>query len=238
MSKKNDLCLVMPCYRSKKKVLNVIKKIDFNLVSHLIVIDDGCPQKTGLFIEKNFKSKKISIFISNKNQGVGAATIKGIKIALKKGYKFIGKIDSDGQHNPKDLKKFIYKIKKEKTEFCKAFRVLNFSRKKKMPYVRFFGNFFLTLIFRIVSGKFYVKDVTNGYLIFSARVIKSIDLNNLKKNYFFEQDLLTNVLSQNFKISQIEIDTVYNNENSNLKPLNTIIPFIIYYLRILRKNIF
>ena len=106
-----------------------------------------------------------------------------------------------------------------------------------MPYVRLFGNFFLTLIFRIISGRFYVKDVTNGYLIFSASVIKSINLNNLKKNYFFEQDLLTNVLSQNFKISQVKINTIYNNENSNLKPLNTIIPFIIYYLKILKKNI-
>lgn len=235
----NKFCVVIPCYKVKNEILTVLKKINFKFVKHVIVVDDFCPQKSGIKAKKKFNNKKkFSYILLKENLGVGGATIIGIKKAIKKKYKYIVKIDGDGQHDNRMIENF-YKafISKKYINCCKGYRELNIRKLKGMPFIRFIGNIFMTIIFRLVSGRFNIRDVSNGLIAFESKIIKKINLNKIKKNFFFEQDLLFKLLEIKAEIFQIKTNIIYRNEISNLKPLAVIFPFLIYYLQILLNKL-
>ena len=37
---KKNICVIIPCYKVKSKIYNVVKKINFKIVDHVIVVDD------------------------------------------------------------------------------------------------------------------------------------------------------------------------------------------------------
>ena len=47
--------IIIPCYNVKNKILSVIKKINLNKVYKVIIVDDFCPHKTGIFVKKKTK---------------------------------------------------------------------------------------------------------------------------------------------------------------------------------------
>mgnify|MGYP001281524836 CR=1 FL=1 len=128
---------------------------------------------------------KISYIFLKKNLGVGGATIAGFNAAIRKNYKYVIKLDGDGQHDPKILKTFIKKLRIEKFNCCKGYRKLNLFNLQGMPLVRFLGNVSLTTISRIISGNFELKDITNGLIGIETKILKKIDLKRIKNNFFF-----------------------------------------------------
>jgi hypothetical protein len=107
-----------------------------------------------------------------------------------------------------------------------------------MPLIRLLGNIIMTIIFKIISNRYYIKDVTNGLIGFNSKILKKIKLNSIKKNFFFEQDLLFNFVNYNAKIYQVKTKTIYGDEKSNLKPLAVIFPFLTYYFQQIIKKLF
>ena len=162
----------------------------------------------------------------------------GFNAAIKKNFKYVVKLDGDGQHDPKNLKVIAKNLELDKFNCCKGYRELNLFNLKGMPLVRFLGNICLTLISRIISGNFQLKDVTNGLIGIETEILKKINLKKIKKNFFFEQDLLFQLVMKKAKISQVKIKIIYENEKSNLKPVKTILPFIIFHLENLIYRIF
>lgn len=72
--------------------------------------------------------------------------------------------------------------------------------------------------------------------------LKSYKLNfnfkTLKKNYFFEQDLIFRVSRKKIKIHQIKAEVIYNDQISSLNALKSIKPFFIYHTQNLLKKHF
>ena len=56
-STKQQIAVVIPCYREKDQILEVLTKID-SAISHIIVVDDGCPDKTGEFVHNNYNDSR------------------------------------------------------------------------------------------------------------------------------------------------------------------------------------
>ena len=205
MSKKK-VCIVLPCYRVKHKIYSVYKKLIYEKIDCLIFVDDNCPEKSVKFLESNIRRNKKTQFIFLKsNLGVGGATLKGFRSAYNQGYDIIIKFDSDDQHKIFDLIKIIKKLKDPKVDFCKGYRNLNLksSFKRGMPLIRIFGANALTFISKFTTNNFNLKDVTNGLFGMKSRVLKEINLKNLKLNYFFEQDLIFRISLKKISILKL-----------------------------------
>ena len=54
MNNKYNIFAVIPCFNVKNKITNVIKKTQ-KYVDKIIVVDDKCPQNSGLYVKKKFK---------------------------------------------------------------------------------------------------------------------------------------------------------------------------------------
>ena len=237
---KKKICVVIPCYNVKKKILSVINSRFLKKVDKIIIVDDRCPQNTGIFLKKKLrKNKKIKIILHKKNLGVGGATLTGINYAIKKNFFMIVKIDGDGQHNLSVISKFKNEIFYKNIDLCKGYRKLSLKdyKKNKMPLIRLIGAKVLTIITRINSGKFDLEDPCHGLIGFSKRILKKINLDKIQKNYFFEQDIILNVIKQKGKVKQFRNEVIYGNESSKLNPIMSILPFIYYHVIHLIKKV-
>ena len=229
MKLREKICIVIPCFKVGKEILNVIKNIDFNLVDKVFVIDDACPEKSGLIVKKA-KYKKVKVIFLKKNLGVGGATMAGFKIALKLKHNIIFKLDGDGQHDPNDIVKFLKYFQNKKINFCKGTR---FYRKKdiaKIPKLRLIGNIILTSISRITCSNSEITDVVNGFLCIRDTLLKKLELEKISNDFFFEEDLLFNISLFEKSIKEVQIKTIYNNKSS-LSPIKTILPFLFKHFK-------
>ena len=236
---KNKVCIILPCFRVKHKIYTVYKKLISQKIDCLIFVDDNCPQKSVKYLKSRVSTNnKVQFIFLRKNLGVGGATLKGFKSAFDQGYDLILKFDSDNQHKIIDLTKIIKKLKKPEVYFCKGYRNLTLkdSFKRKMPLIRTLGASALTVISRITTSNYDLKDVTNGLFGMKSEVLRNVNLKNIKQNYFFEQDLIFRISLKKIKIHQINSEVIYDNETSSLKILKTIIPFLFYHFQNILKR--
>ena len=233
-------CVIIPCYNVKNKILSVLMNKNLLKIDKIIIVDDCCPEKTGIFLRNKLKLlTKYKIIFNRTNQGVGGATIAGFKYALKNKFDIVIKVDGDDQHDLSILKHIIKKIIKNDFDFCKGYRDLSFKNFKKlnMPLLRFLGARSLTFLTKISSGYWKIKDPCHGVLGFDAVFLKKLKLNKIKKNYFFEQDIIINSIKLNAKVSQIKNSIYYGDESSRLNPILSILPFLYYhFLEFIKKN--
>ena len=231
---KNKVCIILPCYKVKSKIYTVYKKLVAKKFDCLIFVDDKCPEKSVSYLKSKIKkNKKIKFIFLKKNLGVGGATLKGFKLAKRQGYQILVKFDSDNQHKISDLSKIVKLLKKNEVIFCKGYRNLNFkaSFRRKMPLIRILGASSLTYISRLTTKNFNLKDVTNGLFGMKSELLNLINLKKIKKNYFFEQDLIFRICIKKIKIFQVNSEVIYANENSSLNTLGSIVPFLIYHFQ-------
>ena len=100
-----------------------------------------------------------------------------------------------------------------------------------MPIIRKIGNISLTFISRIVTGYYNLMDVTNGMIGLRVSKFSSINFALIKKDFFFEQDLIFHLSVKKFKFYHIKTPTIYEDEKSNLRPFRSIFPFAIFHLK-------
>ncbi len=234
------VCVILPCYRVKHKIYNVYTKLIKEKIDLIIFVDDFCPQKSVSYLKSKVKyKKKVQFIFLKKNFGVGGATIKGLQSAYNQGYDILIKFDADDQHKIVDLKKIIKKLKNKNVNFCKGYRNLSFkdSFNRNMPLIRILGAKSLNFLSRINTNNSELRDVTNGLFGMSSGTFKKINFRELKKDYFFEQDLIFNLSLKKIKIFQINSEVIYGDETSSLKILNSIVPFLICNLQNFFKKI-
>ena len=100
-----------------------------------------------------------------------------------------------------------------------------------MPFLRIVGANALTYISKLTTKNYDLKDVTNGLFGMKSSLLNVIDIKNIKKNYFFEQDLIFRICKKRIKIFQINSEVIYSDENSSLSALGSIIPFLTYHIQ-------
>ena len=97
----NKIAVVIPAYRVKNKISQVLNSIQ-DFVSYVIVVDDCCPEESGTFIEsQEYNSiQNLEVIFHEKNKGVGGAVVTGYKRALELGCDVVVKVDGVTRQSP------------------------------------------------------------------------------------------------------------------------------------------
>src|SRR5580704_2533494 len=94
------VCCVIPAYRAAGTIVEVVRGC-LPHASHIIVVDDGCPERSGQAARAEYRNNPaVQIIDRERNGGVGAAMKTGIEAAIELGADVIVKIDADGQMDP------------------------------------------------------------------------------------------------------------------------------------------
>ena len=215
MTDKIKIAAVIPCYKVKQHIADLIKGIGPE-VSAIYCVDDACPEGSGEYIQDTVKDKRVKVLFHEENQGVGGAVLTGFKQAEIDGNRIAVKLDGDGQMDPKLLPKFTNVIINGRADYTKGNRFYNPSHLRTMPRGRLIGNAILSFVSKFSTGYWNIFDPTNGYLALDLRLLKYMDVEKIDKRYFFETDLLFRAGLAKAKVLDIPMRALYQDEVSNL----------------------
>ena len=191
---------MFPVFRDKRTVKKMINQSLMVLKAtankyEIIIVDDGCPEKSGILAKKIAKNiKNIRIFFHKKNLGYGAALRTGLKMSK---YNCIFQIDGDAEYSVNDLKKLL----KEKKN---SDLVITYRYKKKYKTSRIVISWFYNKLLRILFGTKF-KDISTGSRLINKKLIKKLKLTS--SSPFLGAELAIKAKEQNFKVNEVGVHT-------------------------------
>ena len=200
MKKIKSISLMFPVFRDKRTVKKMINQSLMVLKAtankyEIIIVDDGCPEKSGILAKKIAKNiKNIRIFFHKKNLGYGAALRTGLKMSK---YNWIFQIDGDAEYSVNDLKKLL----KEKKN---SDLVITYRYKKKYKTSRIVISWFYNKLLRILFGTKF-KDISTGSRLINKKLIKKLKLTS--SSPFLGAELAIKAKEQNFKVNEVGVHT-------------------------------
>jgi glycosyltransferase involved in cell wall biosynthesis len=233
-----SVCVVIPCYKVKNKILDVLSRID-QTVAKIIVVDDACPEGTGRHVEKVCSDARVQVIYHQENKGVGGAMISGYREALKHTeIAVVVKLDGDGQMDPALIPKFVRPILSCSADYTKGNRFYRLEDLRCMPRVRLVGNALLSFVAKVVSGYWGLMDPTNGYTAIHRDTLMLLALDKIDERYFFESDMLFRLGTIRALVKDIPMPAIYEDEVSSLNIRNAALEFPPKYLSRLLKRLF
>ena len=206
MVKKNKkILVVLPAYNEEKVIGKVIKNIIKEGFKDILVIDDCSKDKTSIEAEK--AGAKVLRHVINR--GAGAATNTGLNYAKERDYDFVIFMDSDGQHNPKDIKKLLKYS--EKYDIVIGSRLIGDI--SNMPIHRRIANFVGSGLTWFFFGRF-VWDSQSGFKVFNRKAIENVIITF--DRYEFCSEIIGEIDRNNFSVKEVPIEVIYT-EHSKAK---------------------
>ena len=204
---KESNIILIPAYEPDDKLIKLVStlsKDDFDIV----VVDDGSGSIYKDIFNRCCEYAKVISY--EKNKGKGYALKTGLKY-IKDNYKdlyIIVTMDCDGQHTIEDAKKLINECIKDRNTLYLGKRIRN----GKIPIRSRIGNMITRFIYRITTG-IDIYDTQSGLRVFSDKLINyMIDIEGNRFEY--EMNVLLNCARDKIKIKEIEIETIYIDNNS------------------------
>jgi glycosyltransferase involved in cell wall biosynthesis len=199
MKKIESISIMFPLYKDKRTVkkmisssINLMKNMNKNF--EIIMVDDGCPEKSGFYAKKFIKKKNIKVIFHKKNLGYGAAIKTGLKNCK---YDWIFQTDGDAEYDVEDLKKLL--------KFTKySDLIITYRLKKKYKTSRIVISWIYNVILRnLFSTNF--KDISTGSRLINKKKVKNI---NLRSNSpFIGAELAIKSKYKGLRISEVGIHT-------------------------------
>ena len=221
---------VIPCYREKDRVLDVIAGLGPG-VSHIFVIDDACPDGTGSHVRAQCRDPRVSVVTHERNRGVGGATMTGYELAWQAGADIIVKVDGDGQMDPGRIPDLIAPIVRGDADYAKGNRFHDLAGLSDMPALRIVGNLFLSFASKLSSGYWDIFDPTNGFTAIHAKVARALPFAKLSPGFFFESDLLFRLNLLGAVVVDVPMEARYGGERSSLLIRKVVFEFPFKHMR-------
>lgn len=219
------ILIVIPAYNEEERIGLLLDKLSglFNL-SDVLVVDDGSEDETASI------ANDYGVFLVKQptNLGKGMALKKGFEFAIEKGYEAVITMDSDLQHNPEEIPKFIRLIEEEGGDILIGTREHDLHN---MPFMRFLVNNVTSLVASILAGE-RVHDSQSGYRLIRSKVLRDIELNTSR--FQMETEIIVKAARKGYTIKEVPIETLYFKDiHSHINPVIDTIRFVRLSLRLM-----
>lgn len=208
MLKKRTIALVVPCYNEAsrgdgdgdflKRLQRLNEEIDKDVVTHVVIVDDGSKDDTSTvvkcFIKENNLSSHFILIRMKQNQGKGKALMKGLRCASKLA-PYIAYIDADISVSASYLN--------EALDCCSNGTVVcgNRIRKGNQPLSRKFANKLAKICNKYTIG-LKSKDTQCPFKIFPSEGYLKIESNLKGYRWIFDIELLWELERRGYYIQE------------------------------------
>lgn len=151
------------------------------------------------------------------NRGRGAAVKTGYRLALQRDYDVVGVMDGDGQMDPDVLERLVDPVVEGDADYAKGNRLGSRHHCSDMSNWRLFGNVLLTLLTKVSSGLWHVRDPQNGYTAISADALSALSIDDLYDDYGFLNDVLVRMDYHDLRVIDVPIEALYADEESGIQ---------------------
>ena len=209
--KSMGICVIIPTYNNQKTVGRLVEQV-LSYSNDVIVVNDGATDETSTILD-GFKDSIYRIDYAP-NKGKGYALRMGFQKALELGYRFAITIDSDGQHFPSDIPKFLEVHKSHPDSVIMGARNLEADG---MPAKNSFANRFSNFWFRLQTG-IYMPDTQTGFRLYPLKKIENI--NFFTTRFEFEIEVIVKLAWRDVSFVSVPIQVKYdpNERVSHFRP--------------------
>lgn len=204
-SAKTDISLesiyaVLPALNESTRIEPVLVSLQMQGIKNIIVVNDGSIDNTKDVVNKY---RGIVVLDHIINLGPGAATLTGIKFAVKSGAKYVVTLDADSQHNPENILSLVNHLVENDKDLVIGSRFLQHN---DIPIVRLVYNFFGNLISFLITGV-YLSDSQSGMKAMSQKFADQLEISF--DGFEFCIEIIKQARIHNAKIGEIPIDVKY-----------------------------
>jgi len=200
--------IIIPTFNESMNIPVLIKRIFKNIPENsILVIDDGSPDGTAEIVESLQKEfSNLHILKRKEKSGLGSAYRLGFKWGLDHGFIELVEMDADMSHRVRDLSKMIEaKNSAPDTSLIIGSRWTKGGRTENWSKVRELLSRSANLYVRFMLGM-GVKDSTAGFRIYSAGILRKINLSAIKsEGYSFQIEMTRAVYENGGKIIEVPI---------------------------------
>jgi len=198
---------LIPGYNEAPRIGGVIR----TTLEHLpvVVVDDGSSDGTADVA----REAGATVVEQRPNQGKGAALRAGFRHALDAGADAILTLDADGQHDPREIPRFVEAAAATPPPDL----VIGRRNFRAMPPVRRLSNELGRIAFSWAVGE-PIPDNQSGYRLVSRRLAEAT-LASDEHGFAFEVEQITTCIRMRGTIAWVPIRTIYAGEPSHIRPI-------------------
>ncbi len=213
MKKGKKVVAVMPAYNAEKTLEKTYRDIPPGVVDEIIVVDDESQDKT----VKIAKKLGLKTFVHPKNLGYGGNQKTCYWEALKGKSDIVVMVHPDYQYDATLVPDLIKPILDGRFDIMLGSRVR--SRKETleggMPFYKYLGNRFLTILENIVLG-LNLSEYHTGFRAYTRKVLQTLPFQRFSNDFVFDQEILVSAAAAGFRIGEIPVPVRYFPEASSI----------------------
>lgn len=200
-------CVVIPVYNHHHKIEAVVQNISQQGLD-ILLVDDGSASECAEVLDHLAKTYPLQLHRLPTNQGKGAAVCSGLKKAFEVGYTHALQIDADGQHDLRDIPKFLAAGKLNPTQvICGSRDYL------AMPASRRSGRKLTDIWVHINTLSARIKDSMCGYRLYPlAPTLDLLARHSVGRRMDFDTDILVRLYWFGLDVTNITTEIIYHND--------------------------
>lgn len=204
--------VVIPTYNNDRTLGGVIAGVR-RYCADIFVVNDGSTDRTA---EVLASTEGIRTIAYARNRGKGYALRCGLRAAREAGFRYALTIDSDGQHYPDDIARFIERIERRPDTLLIGARNLTADN---MPARNTFANRFSNFWYLVETGR-RLEDTQSGFRLYPLRRLGR--LRSLCSRYEFEVEVIVRAAWRGVEVENIPVKVYYAPDGervSHFRPL-------------------
>lgn len=163
------------------------------------------------------------------NRGRGGAVKTGYQLALTEDIDVVAVMDGDGQMDGEILDRMIDPIVNGEADYAKGNRLVSPDHWEEMSNWRLFGNTILTVLTKMASGYYGMRDPQNGYTAVSVDALQDISVGELYEDYGFLNDMLVRLGRHQKRVVDVPMRAIYNDAESGIQ-YRSFVPYLSWLL--------
>jgi glycosyltransferase involved in cell wall biosynthesis len=171
MTERSDTLVFIPAWNEEENLPAVLEELETELPeADVLVVDDGSSDRTADVAREH----GVHVLRFEDNRGLRAVVAAGYEYAAHEGYAYCGRIDADGQHPARELRRLLERVSSESCDVAVGSRFVSGGGYEPFRYrpspARRFGTALLRRSMAVRLGKPFA-DATSGMYAVDAKAM-------------------------------------------------------------------
>jgi glycosyltransferase involved in cell wall biosynthesis len=204
-------------YNHENTVISVLDRIPkeiWDKATEILVADDESKDNTKELVldyKKKNNLSNLTVIKHEENKGYGGNQKFCYNYGIEKGYDIAVMVHGDGQYAPEEIPNLLEPLEHNLADFVFGSRMTGHPIKGGMPIYKFFGNKVLTTIENLFL-RTNLSEFHSGFRLYSLDALKQIPFNKLSDDYYFDSEIILQLVLAKKRIAEKTIPTHYGNE--------------------------